>query len=99
MRTDEVRVGVARVYEADMTAYPGFMASRRNYDVSQGIDAQGRWRSGVLESSWRSGGASTAEVAALTAFVQDPGLQFVTARAVKQYGGGHEAPPGGTVHF
>ena len=99
--TDEVRVGVAqaRVYEAAMSAYPGFMASRRNYDVGQGIDAQGRWRSGVLESSWRSGGASTAELAALTAFVQDPGLQFVTARAVKQYGGSHEAPPGATVHF
>jgi len=37
--------------------------------------------------------------AALTVFVQDSGLQFGTARAVKQYGGGHEAPPGATVHF
>jgi hypothetical protein len=66
----EVRLGVdqARTYEAAMSAYPGFMASRRNYDVGQGLDAQGKWRSGVFESSWRSGGASTAELAALTAF-------------------------------
>jgi hypothetical protein len=99
--TVEARIGVAQAmaYEAAMSAYPGFMASRRNYDVGQGLDAQGEWRSGVLESSWRSGGASTAELAALTAFVQDPGLKLVTARAVKQYGGGHEAPPGATVHF
>ena len=99
--TDEVRVGVAqaRVYEAAMSAYSGFMASRRNYDVGQGIDAQGRWRSGVLESSWRSGGASTAELAAMSAFAQDPTLKVVEACSVKQYGRNHEAPPGATVHF
>ena len=56
--TKEVRVGVeqAITYEMAMDAYPGFMASRRNYDVGQGLDAQGKWRSGVFESSWRSGG-------------------------------------------
>ena len=46
--TEEVRVGVeqAITYEVAMGAYPGFMASRRNYDVGQGLDAQGKWRSG-----------------------------------------------------
>ena len=33
-----------------------------------GPDAAGRWRSGVLEQSWRIGGASGAEIAALEAF-------------------------------
>src|SRR5262249_45930357 len=47
--TVEVRVGVqqAITYEMAMDAYPGFLASRRNYDVGQGLDAQGKWRSGV----------------------------------------------------
>jgi Protein of unknown function (DUF3182) len=97
----DVRLGVdqARTYEAAMSAYPGFMASRRNYDIGQGLDAHGKWRSGVLESSWRSGGASTAELAALTAFAQDPGLQVVTACSVKQYGSSREPPPNASVHF
>ena len=97
----DVRLGVdqARAYEAAMSTYPGFMASRRNYDVGQGLDAQSKWRSGVFESSWRSGGASTAELAALMAFAQDPGLQVVKACAVKQYGSSHEPPPSASVHY
>jgi Protein of unknown function (DUF3182) len=56
---------------------PGFTVSRRNYDVAQGIDGEGQRRSGVLEASWRSGGASTAELAAMKEFAQDPTLQVV----------------------
>lgn len=99
--TKEVRVGVeqAITYEMAMDAYPGFMASRRNYDVGQGLDAQGKWRSGVFESSWRSGGASTAELAALTAFAQDPGLHVVNVCSSKEFGNGHQPPPHATVHF
>jgi Protein of unknown function (DUF3182) len=52
----------AKLYDQAMSEYPGFMASRRNYDVGQGIDADGRRRSGVFESSWRIGGASSAEL-------------------------------------
>src|SRR5207249_4031795 len=48
----------SRRYDECMRAYPGFMASRRNYDIGQGIAADGEWRSGVFESSWRVGGAS-----------------------------------------
>jgi hypothetical protein len=97
----EVRLGVeqAMAYEMAIDTYPGFMASRRNYDVGQGLDAQGKWRSGVLESSWRSGGASTAELAALTAFAQDPGLQVINVCSIKDYGSGHQPPPHATVHF
>jgi Protein of unknown function (DUF3182) len=62
--TKEVRLGIkqAIAYERAMDAHPGFLASRRNYDVGQGLDAQGKWRSGVFESSWRSGGASTPRI-------------------------------------
>jgi hypothetical protein len=97
----EVRVGVeqAITYEMAMEAYPGFMASRRNYDVGQGLDAQGKWRSGVFEASWRSGGASTAELAALTAFAEDAGLQVFSVCSIKEYGNGHQPPPHATIHF
>jgi hypothetical protein len=61
-------VNQARIYDGNAGRYPGFFASRRNYDVAQGIDGREQWRSGVLEASWRSGGASTAELAALLAF-------------------------------
>jgi hypothetical protein len=64
-----VRTGVsqARSYDEAMIQYPGFMASRRNYDVGQGLDSHGRLRSGVFESSWRAGGASPAELLAMRA--------------------------------
>jgi hypothetical protein len=59
--TPESRAAVAqaKLYDQSMSEYPGFMASRRNYDVAQGIDSDGRRRSGVLESSWRAGGANS----------------------------------------
>jgi hypothetical protein len=92
-------IAQAKLYEDAMREYPGFMASRRNYDVAQGLDGKGRRRSGVLEASWRSGGASTAELAALGEFAQDPTLQVVEARTVKQFGGGHEVPRNAVVHY
>src|SRR6516225_10223820 len=77
----EARLAVsqARTYDRNAHRYPGFLASRRNYDIGQGLDGHGRWRSGVLETSWRSGGASTAELAALMAFAQDSTLQVIEA--------------------
>jgi hypothetical protein len=97
----EARLAVdqARIYDRNTAKYPGFLASRRNYDVGQGIDGRGQWRSGVLEASWRSGGASTAELAALTAFANDPGLQVVETASVKDYGKPPKIPVGATVHF
>jgi hypothetical protein len=89
----------AKQYEDAMRGYPGFMVSRRNYDVAQGLDGEGRRRSGVLEASWRSGGASTAELAALREFAQDPTLLVVEAHAVKLFGRGHEAPRNAVVHY
>ena len=78
----EARLAVAqaRAYDAAATeCFPGLFASRRNYDVVQGTDAAGRRRSGVLEQSWRIGGASGAEIAALEAFRAEPALRAVRA--------------------
>lgn len=73
-------IDLAQRYEAAaFQAFSGFVASRRNYDVVHGRDAQGQWRTGVLEQSWRVGGASSAEVLALQAFAEDPSLHQVYA--------------------
>ncbi|MCP1513074.1 DUF3182 family protein [Pseudomonas rhodesiae] len=85
---DDVRLAVeqARVFDAAADqCYPGFYASRRNYDVAQGLDSEGQRRSGVLEQSWRMGGASSAEVAALQSFINHPGLQAIHVSSVETY--------------
>ncbi|WP_426135671.1 DUF3182 family protein [Pseudomonas sp. PWP3-1b2] len=66
-------------------AYPRFYASRRNYDIAQGLDSDGQRRSGVLEQSWRMGGASSAEVAALQSFINHPGLRAIHVCSVETY--------------
>jgi hypothetical protein len=80
-------------------AYPGLIASRRNYDVAQGLDHRGTWRSGVLEQSWRVGGASPAEIAALEAFRSEPALTRVRASSIEAYGEPCEPPPHATIYF
>jgi hypothetical protein len=77
----------ARTYDdAALRHFDGLIASRRNYDVVSGNDAAGRLRFGVLEQSWRVGGASGAEVAALRAFREDATLHVVRASCVEAYG-------------
>ena len=97
----DVRLAIAqaRVYDdAADRCFPGFFASRRNYDIAQGTDANGRRRSGVLEQSWRAGGATGAEIGALEAFHADPTLQTVRAVSHEVYGGA--APPAdASVYF
>lgn len=85
---DDVRQAIeqARVFDnAADEAYPGFYASRRNYDIAQGLDSNGQRRSGVLEQSWRMGGASSAEVAALQSFINNPSLKAVRVSSVETY--------------
>ena len=97
----EARLAVSQARLYDRTAgecFPGFFASRRNYDVAQGMGFGGRARCGVLEQSWRIGGASGAEIAALEAFRADPTLRTVRARTVEIYGEA-EPPPDATVYF
>jgi hypothetical protein len=90
----------ARTYDAAATeCFPGFFASRRNYDVVEGCDREGVLRCGVLEQSWRIGGASSAEVAALEAFRGDPALNVVRAECTEIYDE-HAVPPSdATVYF
>jgi len=101
---EEARLAVAqaRTYDAAaMEYFPGLFASRRNYDIARGQDATGRWRCGVLEQSWRIGGASGAEIAALEAFQAEPGLRAVRAATVELYGESEapSLPPHATVYF
>lgn len=77
----------AQTYEqAAFATLPDFIASRRNYDVAQGLDAQGRQRSGVLEQSWRIGGASGAEILALLTLAEAPSLHCIRASTHEIYG-------------
>ena len=89
---DDVRLAIqqAQVFDsAADEAYPGFYASRRNYDIAQGVASDGKPRSGVLEQSWRMGGASSAEVAALAELRQRPG----DARDPRVFGGNLHRQP------
>ncbi len=97
----EVRRAVeqARLFHAAVVGcFAGFFASRINYDVVRGLGAGGGWRSGVLEQSWRLGGATGAEIAALELFRDRPDCARADASTVEVYGEG-EPPPGATVYF
>ncbi len=99
--SDQMRSAVshARAYDAAaFEAFPGLFASRRNYDVIGGIDSRHVQRTGVLEQSWRMGGASSAELAALDAFRADPTLRAVRASSFEVYGG-VEPPSGAAIYF
>ena len=90
----------ARRYDdAAFRCFPGLFASRRNYDVAHGVDTSGRECSGVLEQSWRIGGASGAEIEALIAFRADPSLSVVRASTSEIYGSYAAVPPGAIVYF
>jgi len=80
-------------YDAAVSAaYPQLIASRRNYDVAIGRSVEGGARAGVLEQSWRAGGASIAELAAMQAFALSPSLNEVRAETRERYGA-DEPPP------
>lgn len=100
--TPQVRTAIAqarRYHAAAMDCFAGMFASRCNYDVAQGVDDEGRWHSGVLEQSWRIGGASGAELAALEAFQADPALQVVRASTTEIYGEPKAVPAGAMLYF
>lgn len=87
-----------RQYDAAMNAaFPGFFASRRNYDVIGGRCTGGLRHSGVLEQSWRLGGASPAEILAMEAFDADRSLQVVRVSCHESYGG--RPPADAVVHY
>lgn len=86
---DHLRLAINQAMAYEQAAeqhFPGFIASRRNYDIARGLNPQGQLRSGVLEQSWRLGGASSAELLALQAFADDPALQQVRASTHEVFG-------------
>jgi hypothetical protein len=98
----EVRraVAMARCYHAAAFAcFAGMFASRCNYDVVQGRDASGRRLAGVLEQSWRIGGASPAEVAALETLCEAPERALVHASTVELHAPQAVVPEGATLYF
>jgi Protein of unknown function (DUF3182) len=103
MTTHEpVRQAVRRAmayHRAARRCFRGFFASRANYDVVAGIDAAGQPQAGVLEQSWRIGGASGAEVAALQAFQADGTVQAVKASTHEVHGEAAATPPDALVYF
>ena len=88
-------VAAAMGYDrAVRSAYP-VLASRCNYDVIVGHARDGRRHCGVLEQSWRFGGASMAEVLAMERFAREPGRSWMVAETVERYD--QQPPPADAV--
>lgn len=89
----QTAIAKARLYDqAASQCFTEFFASRRNYDVASGLDSQGKQHYGVLEQSWRTGGASSAEIAALETFHAQSQTQFVRARTLEIFGQQSQPP-------
>lgn len=86
-------IAQAQLYDrAASLSYPEFFASRRNYDIAYGTDIRGRMRCGVLEQSWRPGGASAAEILALEALHARPDLKTIQAATLETFGDHEDIP-------
>lgn len=92
-------IAQALTFDRAATEHYGIVASRRNYDVAVGVDSRGRSLSGVLEQSWRIGGASGAELAALEELRRSPERPVVRASCVEAYGADVHPPSGARVSF
>ena len=100
--TGDQRLAVeqARCYHDEaIRSFPGTYASRANYDVAQGRDASGRWYSGVLEQSWRIGGASPAEVEAVGFLLAHPSRRSVWASTRESYDPREPVPEDAKIVF
>ncbi|MEP7294913.1 MAG: DUF3182 family protein [Burkholderiales bacterium] len=86
-------------HRAALACFEGLMATRANYDIAQGVDYHGVAHSGVLEQSWRIGGASGAELVALQVFAADPTLAAVRASTHEIYGESVAVPSDARVNF
>jgi len=76
----------ARYDEAISHAYRSSFASRRSYDVILGHDRHGAARMGVRGPSWSVAAESPAEIAAMAAFRDVPGLQCLRASTYEAFG-------------
>jgi len=89
----------AAYHAAALESFDGMFASRCNYDIAEGRDATGAEHSGVLEQSWRLGGASGAEVAALEALRDDPARTMVRASTTELHRSDVALPAGATLYY
>lgn len=95
-----IAVTLARAWEAAVfDAYPGVIASRRNYDVIFGANYRGDRRAVVLEQSWRIGGASGAEIAALEVFSKDRSAGLVRTSTMEIPSIEAQVPAHAVVYF
>jgi hypothetical protein len=94
----ELAIAQARIYDA-ATSHYDLIVSRRSYDVGQGYDKAGNFYSGVLEQSWRIGGASSSEVAALQIFKNNPTATVVEASSYQIYGTVNSMPASANVFY
>lgn len=88
-----------RYEQAAQASFPGFIASRRNCDVALGVTPSGQSCLGVLEQSWRIGGASSAEIHALLAFARTPSLHRIQASSWEIYGTRPAIPEHGLILY
>jgi hypothetical protein len=98
----EVRAAIDRTQRFDAAVracFPGFYASRCNYDVVRGRDASGAMRLAVLEQSWRVGGATGPELAALEVLRAQPERHAVRTSCVEVFGKSRKPPPHAVVYF
>ncbi|MFS8977040.1 DUF3182 family protein [Cupriavidus necator] len=103
----QAAVRAAMVYhDAALACYGGdggMVLSRCNYDVAFGPAAGSADRAhvlgGVLEQSWRVGGATGAELAALAALRDDPRRACVVASTREVYGSGVSVPDDAEIYF
>ena len=101
--TDAVRhaIALARLYDAAAGAcFPGFFASRRNYDVMQGIDSRGT-AAHAVSSSNRGGSAARAapRSARSTPSARTLDCESVRAVSVEIYGESPPPPADAVVYF
>ncbi|SPS01046.1 DUF3182 family protein [Cupriavidus taiwanensis] len=100
-------VRAAMVYhEAALACYGeggGMVLSRCNYDVAFGAPAGsadgGQMFCGVLEQSWRVGGATGAELVALAALRDDPDRTRVVASTREVYGNDVRVPEDAEIYY
>jgi hypothetical protein len=94
----EAVIKAARYDEAISHAYRSSFASRRSYDVVLGHDRHGTPRMGVRGPSWRVAAESPAEIAALAAFRDVPGLRCLRAATCEAVGR-VDVPPDAMVYY
>jgi hypothetical protein len=89
----------AIIYDRARYHYPDLLASRRNYDIGQGHDHKGNFYSGVLEHSWRIGGATGAELCAFEYFRKDATITYVEASTHCVFGEHADLPSQARIQF